>query len=106
MIAQTPSPPYYAVIFTSVRTEGDQGYSEMSDQMTELVQQQEGFLGWESARNEVGITVAYWRDLDSIRKWRDHAEHMVARRLGHEKWYQSFKVRIALVERDYDWAKM
>lgn len=106
MIAQTPSPPYYAVIFTSVRTEGDQGYSEMSDQMTELVQQQEGFLGWESARNEVGITVAYCRDLDSIRKWRDHAEHVVARRLGHEKWYQSFKVRIALVERDYDWAKM
>lgn len=106
MIAQTPKPPYYAVIFTSVRTEGDNGYSQMSDRMVELVQEQDGFLGWESARKEVGITVAYWRDLESIRKWRDHLEHVVARRLGHEKWYQSFKVRIALVERDYEWKKL
>lgn len=106
MIAQTPSPPYYAVIFTSVRTEGDHGYSEMSDQMTEMVQQQDGFLGWESARNEIGITVSYWRDLESVRKWRDQTKHIVARRLGHEKWYQLFKVRIALVERDYGWEKI
>ena len=101
MIAQTPSPPYYAVIFTSVRTEGDNGYSEMSDRMVELACQQDGFLGVESARNEIGITVSYWRDLESIRKWRENIEHSVAREKGRKEWYQSFKTRIAKVERDY-----
>jgi heme-degrading monooxygenase HmoA len=101
MIAQTPSPPYYAVIFTSVRTEGDNGYSEMSDRMVELACQQVGFLGVESARNEIGITVSYWRDLESIRKWRENIEHSVAREKGRKEWYQSFKTRIAKVERDY-----
>jgi len=101
MIAQTPSPPYYAVIFTSVRTEGDNGYSEMSDRMVELARQQDGFLGVESARNEIGITVSYWRDEESIRKWRENIEHSVAREKGRKEWYQSFKTRIAKVERDY-----
>jgi heme-degrading monooxygenase HmoA len=101
MIAQTPSPPYYAVIFTSVRTEGDNGYSEMSDRMVELACQQDGFLGVESARTEIGITVSYWRDLESIRKWKENIEHSQARKKGREEWYQSFKTRIAKVERDY-----
>lgn len=101
MIAQTPSPPYYAVIFTSVRTEGDNGYSEMADRMVELAQKQDGFLGVESARNEIGITVSYWRDLESIRKWRNNLEHAVAREKGRKEWYKSFKTRIAKVERDY-----
>jgi heme-degrading monooxygenase HmoA len=101
MIAQTPAPPYYAVIFTSVRTEGDNGYTEMADRMVELARQQDGFLGVESARNEIGITVSYWRDLECIKKWRENMEHSVAREKGRKEWYQSFKVRIAKVERDY-----
>ena len=101
MISQTPSPPYYAVIFTSVRTEGDHGYSEMSDKMVELAQQQNGYLGMESARNEIGITVSYWRDLESIRKWRENIDHTFAREKGRKEWYQSFKTRIARVKRDY-----
>jgi len=101
MMSQTPVPPYYAVIFTSVRTEGGDGYSEMSDKMVEMAQEQEGFLGMESARNEIGITVSYWRDLDSIRKWRDNADHTFAREKGRKEWYKSFKTRIARVERDY-----
>jgi heme-degrading monooxygenase HmoA len=105
MIAQTPKPPYYAVIFTSVRTDGDDGYAEMADRMIELAHQQDGFLGVESARNEVGITVSYWRDLESVRKWKENMEHTIARNLGREKWYQSFKTRIALVERDYGFDK-
>ena len=101
MIAKTPQPPYYAVIFTSIRTVGDNGYSEMAVRMTELAQLQDGFLGVESARNEIGITVSYWRDLDSIRNWRENAEHTFAREKGRKKWYKSFKTRIAKVERDY-----
>lgn len=101
MIAHTPEIPYYAVIFTSVRTEGDKGYAEMADRMVELAQQQDGFLGVESARNEVGITVSYWRDLESIKRWKEHAEHSFAREKGRSEWYKSFKTRIAKVERDY-----
>jgi len=101
MLAQTPTLPYYSVIFTSIRTEGDNGYTEMADRMVELACQQEGFLGVESARNEIGITVSYWRDLESIRRWKEHMEHSVAREKGRKEWYQSFKVRIAKVERDY-----
>ena len=102
MIANTPQPPYYAVIFTSIRTEGDQGYADMAERMVALAAQQPGFLGVESARNEVGITVSYWRDLASIQQWKMHIEHQEAQRLGHEKWYATFKTRIAKVERDYE----
>ncbi len=101
MISQTPQPPYYAVIFTSVRTAGDNGYSEMAERMVELAKKQPGFLGVESARNEVGTTVSYWKDLDSIRKWKEHSEHQVAIEKGKKEWYESYKVRIAKVEREY-----
>lgn len=100
-IAQTPKPPYYAVIFTSVRTKDDNGYGEMADRMLRLAELEEGFLGVESAREEVGITVSYWKDLASIKKWKENAEHLEAQKIGRESWYDSFKVRISLVERDY-----
>lgn len=100
MIAQTPQPPYYAVIFTTERTDIDEGYSEMALEMEELVKHQDGFLGMESARSGVGITVSYWRDLESIRQWKENAAHSLARKYGREKWYRQFKSRIALVESD------
>ena len=100
MFAKTLSPPYYAVIFTSVLTEGDNGYSKMAERMLELAAIQDGFYGSESAREDIGITVSYWRDLVSIKKWKSNAEHMYAQKLGREQWYESFKIRIALVERD------
>ncbi|MFQ2014570.1 antibiotic biosynthesis monooxygenase family protein [Aeromonas sp. 603607] len=101
MIANTPEPPYYAVIFTSLRTGEDAGYGAMAERMVELAQRQSGFLGMESARDGVGITVSYWRDLESIRNWKAELEHKEAQRLGREKWYSAFKTRIARVERDY-----
>ncbi len=105
MIADTPKTPYYAVIFTSVRTEGDNGYDDMSEQMMELAKLQDGYLGVESARNELGITVSYWRDLASIKKWKENSEHKIARAKGREMWYKSFKTRIARIESDYDFHK-
>ena len=101
LIANTPKPPYYAVVFTSLRTDGDKDYNDMATTMVELASVQSGFLGIESAREEVGITVSYWADIDSIKRWKSNLEHREAQRLGHEKWYSSFKVRIAKVERDY-----
>ena len=76
----------------------------MSEKMTALAKLQEDFLGVESARELVGITVSYWRDLDSIRKWRENIEHIIAREKGRTICYKSFKVRISKVERDYDFS--
>lgn len=101
VIANTPTPPYFAVIFTSTRTEADNGYGEVANRMLELAEQQPGFLGVESAREGVGITVSYWTDLDSIKKWKANAEHLEAQKFGRKYWYASFKVRISKVERDY-----
>ena len=105
MIANTPKAPYYAVIFTSVNTENDEDYAKTADRMVELAKEQKGFLGVESARNDIGITVSYWKDLESIKNWKENAEHTLAREQGRKKWYQSYKTRIALVERYYGFEK-
>jgi len=105
MIAKTPQPPYYTVIFTSIRTKGDNGYSEMANRMVELVSKQDGFLGVESAREDIGITVSYWKDLKSIKNWKENTEHKIAIDKGKTDWYQSHKTRIAKVERDYEFER-
>lgn len=97
--------PYYAVIFTSVRTEIEEGYDEMAELMVSLAQQQKGFLGIESARNQVGITVSYWKDLDSIRIWKQNVDHLAAQQKGRENWYKSYTTRICIVEREYSFEK-
>jgi heme-degrading monooxygenase HmoA len=99
--AQTPTPPYYAVIFTSKRTARDQDYNKMSDRMEALVKNQPGYLGMESARNELGITVCYWKDMASIQSWSENLEHQEAKKQGQEKWYESYRVRISKVEFEY-----
>ena len=101
LIADTPTPPYYAVIFSSHRNDDIEDYAETAARMVELAAQQPGFLGVESAREELGITVSYWSDLESIKQWKAHAEHRVAQQMGMDKWYSSYKTRVALVERDY-----
>jgi heme-degrading monooxygenase HmoA len=100
-ISQTPPPPYYAVIFTSVRTAAENDYSEIAERMADLAQQQPGYLGIESARQEIGITVSYWKDLESIRNWKMNTDHLSAQKKGRDEFYSAYKVRIAKVERDY-----
>ncbi len=104
MLADTPKPPYYAVIFSSVRSDWTEGYSETTERMLELAREQPGFLGVESARNEIGITVSYWRDLDSIKAWKTNTEHLEAQRRGKRDWYSAYTTRICLVERAYGFA--
>jgi heme-degrading monooxygenase HmoA len=103
MIARTPEPPYFAVVFTSLRTEGEAGYGEMSARMEELARTQPGYLGIESARGAdgLGITVSYWASEDAMRAWKQNAEHAIARRRGREEWYRAWRVRVCRVERDY-----
>lgn len=100
-LANTPKPPYYAVIFTSIRTDGDNGYTTMAEEMVRLANQQAGFLGMESAREHLGITVSYWQDLAAIKVWKNNIEHLKAQKLGKEKWYAQFNVRISKVEKSY-----
>jgi len=101
--AQTPEPPYYAVIFTSTRTPVDEGYGAMADRMVELASRQPGFLGVESARGAdgLGITVSYWASLEAISAWKSNSEHRVAQATGNRKWYEHFETRVARVERAY-----
>jgi len=98
--AQAPEPPYYAVIFTSVRTDGDNGYSEMARRMVELASSQPGYLGFESAREEIGISVSYWSSLEAIKAWKENAFHRDAQSRARD-WYKSFRVRVCRVEREY-----
>lgn len=101
MIANTPKPPYYAVIFSTLRTDVEEGYEETAVEMEALAKQQEGYLGIESVRNEIGITVSYWKDVASIIKWKNNVEHTIAREKGRALWYRKFQLRICKVERDY-----
>jgi len=100
-IAITPPTPYYAVIFTTIRREDMTGYTEMANQMDELVGQQPGFLGFETANADIGITVSYWIDLDSIRQWKENQQHKAAQSKGINNWYSKYQVRIAKVEKEY-----
>lgn len=99
-IANTPSPPYYAVIFTSVRREGDNGYAEAATRMLELASKQSGFLGFETARQEIGISVSYWCSLEAIKAWKENAEHRETQQKAKD-WYRNFRVRVCRVEKEY-----
>lgn len=104
MFADTPAPPYTAVIFTSLRTgEDEDGYAAMAAAMDEQARLQPGYLGIESARGAdgLGITVSYWRTADDARAWKRVAEHAGAQRLGRERWYRAYRVRVAEVSRVY-----
>jgi len=102
-IAHTPAPPYYAVIFTSLRTDADGGYGRMAERMVELAAQQPGFLGVESARDAggLGITVSYWESEEAIARWKANAQHRVAQEAGRKTWYSDYQLRVAKVEREY-----
>lgn len=105
MIANTPKPPYYAVIFTTLRTSVDDGYEETAIKMEELAKLQEGYLGIESARDGLGITVSYWKSTEAILKWKNNVEHTLAREKGRELWYKQYQLRICKVEHDYGFEK-
>lgn len=107
MIAKTPKPPYYAVIFTSLKTDENEGYNETSELMVQLAAKQSGYLGHESARDELlGITVSYWENLEAIKQWKQQTDHAIAQQFGRKQWYKNYKVRICLVERDYEFDKI
>lgn len=100
-IVNTPTPPYYAVIFTAKSSANQNGYEEMAVSMLELAKQQPGFLGAESVDDTLEITISYWESLEAIQAWKTNADHQEAQKYGREKWYTAYKIRIAKVEREY-----
>ncbi len=96
--------PYYAVIFTSRLNPDRTGYTEMAKKMESLARMQTGYLGFESARDELGISISYWDSLEAIARWKLHAEHQLAQEMGIKKWYQWYKVRVCEVQREYDFS--
>ncbi len=94
--------PYYAVIFTNTRTEDDNGYGQMAQEMEALAREQPGFLGFESARDTLGIAISYWKSLEAIRAWKSNMDHKLAQKKGREEWYSWYKVRICTVDREYE----
>ncbi|WP_425657807.1 antibiotic biosynthesis monooxygenase family protein [Tenacibaculum ascidiaceicola] len=105
MIIDNLKPPYYAVIFSTTLSDDTEGYYEMAEKMDNLAKEQEGYLGIESARSDVGITVSYWESLDAILKWKNNIEHAEARNIGRERWYKKYQLRISKVEREYGFDK-
>lgn len=98
--ATTPSPPYYAVIFTSLRKDGDNGYGKAAKRMLELASKQPGFLGFETARQEIGISVSYWSTLEAIKAWKENVKHCQVQNRAKD-WYKAFRVRVCRVECEY-----
>jgi heme-degrading monooxygenase HmoA len=105
-LARTPDPPYWAVVFTSVRNRepGDQ-FDETDLRMITLAAQQPGFLGVETASSDVGITVSYWRDEESIAAWRRNADHAFAQYEGRTRWFDAYELRVARVERAHSFIR-
>ncbi len=101
MSVKTPNTPYYAVIFTSISKLINEEYSETARLMEELATQQTGFLGLEHAREQIGITVSYWQDLESIKRWKNQSQHIIAQDKGKNEWYKSYSIRICKVEKEY-----
>lgn len=97
-----PHPSYYAVIFTSKPSDFSEGYLEMSLHMEILARQQPGFLGLDSVKDLIGITISYWENLESIKNWKINSEHIIAQQRGKEKWYKWYNVKICKIEREYE----
>ena len=103
-IASTPKPPYVCAIFTSIRTNIEEGYEKMDALTFKEIENIEGYLGCESFRNKngFGVNVSYWKNLQALKIWKENTLHKKAQLLGKEKWYKNYKLRICSVERDYE----
>ena len=105
MTTNIQKPPYYAVIFTSILYQSDPEYFKINEQLRKQADKLVGFLGEDSARNDYGISVSYWKDLETIQVWRQNIEHCWAKEKGKKNFYKEYNIRIARVERDYHFKK-
>jgi len=104
-LANTPKPPYYAVIFSSIRENDDSEYNVMAKKMDSMAKEQSGYLGFETVSGEIGLSISYWESLEAIRQWKKNVDHLEAQNKGKTSWYKSYRVRITKVEHEYSFDK-
>ncbi|MCD7438176.1 antibiotic biosynthesis monooxygenase [Streptomyces lincolnensis] len=100
-------PPYYVAVFTTVRTQDQDAYSETNARLEDLVRELPGYLGMDHAQTPggLGITVSYFRDADALTRWRTDAEHRAAQQRGRAEWYESYTLHVAKVERSHGFTR-
>lgn len=92
----------FVVIFRAKARTLDAEYSAMAAQMRQLALTQFGCLDFTAAtEGDQEIALSYWPDEASIRAWKQHTDHLMAQKLGRERWYASYAVEIAEVRRSY-----
>ncbi len=96
----------YVVIFVSQLKESSAPkYYEMAQEMHQLAVTMDGFLGIDSSARDAeyqGITISYWRDLESIKNWKNQSDHLIAQQIGKREFYQFFHLEVAKIEKSYD----
>lgn len=96
-----PQKNYYAVIFSSTKSDDLEGYKEMDELTMKLAQEQAGFLGYESVNNaNTGIFISYWESMDAINIWRKNSTHLMAKTKA-EQWYKRYLSQICKVEHSH-----
>ncbi len=104
-IKALPKDNFYAVIFSSTKSENLEGYREMDEMTMDLASKQEGYLGYESLSHEnKTIFISYWENRKAIENWRQHAIHLMAKEKA-QQWYQRYLSQICLVESSHHFEK-
>ena len=95
-----------AVIFeVEPRAGCAQQYFDTAAELRASVERMEGFVSIERfesiSRPGSYLSLSYWRDEDSVRRWREHAAHRAAQELGRAQLFSKYRIRVATVTRDY-----
>ena len=95
------------VLFRSRLTpEAANGYGAMAEQMSKLARSSPGFIAEKGFVAEDGerLTVVWWENEETLKQWRNNAEHLIAQKTGREKWYEPANIPAA-VARLMFWTK-
>ena len=95
-----------AVIFEFTPAEGRfVDYKALADALADEVRKIDGFISVErfesiSTKGKF-VSLSFWRDEVAVRKWRNLQKHREAQKKGRAGIFQSYRLRIAQVQRDY-----
>lgn len=95
-----------AVIFEVIPNEGKKGeYLDIAASLRPELDPIEGFISIERFQSfsnaEKVLSLSFWRDEESIQKWRNLEMHRHAQAKGRNEVFKDYHLRIATVVRDY-----
>ena len=99
-----------AVIFEFTPKQGKfDEYLRLVDTLRDDLAKAEGFVSlerFESITNKGKfVSLQFWKDEESVRKWRTLEKHREAQKQGRKSIFASYRLRIASVIRDYEMDK-